>query len=149
MTKTERAHEMSDAKFKAQMRAATRRYASRRATGVVATAARYDAASGRIVVDLRNGVSFGFPPALLPELRSADAETLAGVTVDPMGVGLRWDGVDADYELAGILQATVGSAWALRELAAVGGRVRSAAKARSSRANGAKGGRPRRRVVRG
>jgi hypothetical protein len=146
MATHEKTHEMSDAKFKAQMRAATQRYARRRATGVVATAARYDAASGRIIVDLRNGVTFGFPPGLLPALRSADAETLAGVTVDPMGVGLRWDNLDADYDLAGILQATVGSAWALRELAAVGGRVRSVAKARSSRANGAKGGRPRARV---
>ncbi len=148
MAKRENAREMSDAEFRAQMRAAGARYARRRATGLIARDARYDRDSGRVVVDLQNGVTFQFPPALLPKLRDADAATLADVVVDPMGVGLRWEGLDADYDLAGVIRALVGSAWAMRDLAHVGGSVRSAAKARASRANGAKGGRPRLRATR-
>jgi hypothetical protein len=136
---------MTDTELRAQVRAATRRYARRRETGLIARAARYDVPSDRIIVDLRNGLSFHFPPASLPELRGADAETLADVAVDPMGVGLRWQRLDADYELTGLLDALFGSSWAVRALARVGGRVRSAAKTRASRKNGAKGGRPRTR----
>jgi len=138
MATREKTLQMSDATLKGQMRAASRRYARRRATGLVARAVHYDA--------LR--VTFQFPPALLPELRRADAETLADVAVDPMGVGIRWERLDADYELTGVIRTLVGPAWAMRALAAVGGSVRSARKARSSRANGAKGGRPRGRAVR-
>jgi hypothetical protein len=94
-------------------------------------------------------VTFQFPPALLPELRGADAAALADIAIDPMGVGLRWERLDVDYDLAGVIRALVGSAWAMRELARVGGSVRSAAKARASRANGSKGGRPRTRAAGG
>src|SRR5260370_20495108 len=148
MATREKTLEMSHATLKAQMRAASRRYARRRATGLVAKAVHYDAPRHRIVVDLANGVTFQFPPALLPELRRANAETLADVAVDPMGVGIRWERLDADYELTSVIRTLVGSAWAMRQLAAVGGSVRSARKARSSRANGAKGGRPRGRAAR-
>lgn len=147
MGKLSKSREINNAELRAQMRAATARYARRRATGLIARDARYDRDSRRIVVHLQNGVTFQFPPALLPELRDADPATLADIVVDPMGVGLRWARLDADYDLAGVIRALVGSAWAMRELARVGGSVRSAAKARASRANGAKGGRPRTREM--
>jgi len=148
MAKTERPSEMSDTTLKAQMRAASQRCARRRATGLVAKAVHYDAGPGRIVVELGNGVTFGFPPARLPELRRADTGALADVAIDPMGAGLRWERLDVDYEVGGLLRALFGSGWAMRQLASIGGSARSVRKARSSRANGAKGGRPRARTGR-
>jgi hypothetical protein len=135
-------HEITDAELRAQVRVAAQRYARRRATGLVARAVHYDAEAGRVVVDLRNGLSFQFAPSFLPELRGANAEILADVSIDPMGVGLRWEQLDTDYELSGLLHTLFGQSWAMRELGRVGGSIRSLAKARASRANGAKGGRP-------
>jgi len=87
---------------------------------------------GRIVVELGNGVTFGFPPARLPELRRADTGALADVAIDPMGAGLRWERLDVDYEVGGLLRALFGSGWAMRQLASIGGSARSVRKARST-----------------
>jgi hypothetical protein len=140
--------ETSDAELTKQIREATKHHGRRRAAGLVATSVRYDAPAKRVVVELLNGVSFAVPLRTLPALGGADDRLLRRVTLDPMGVGIRWPELDVDYEIGGLLRTSLGASWAMGELARAGGQVRSAAKARASRANGAKGGRPRKRAAR-
>lgn len=63
--------------------------------------------------------------------------------VSPGGTALRWDTLDVDLSVAGLLLDSVGRRQRSQELARLAGQVTSKAKARAARAIGAKGGRPR------
>jgi len=109
-----------------------------------AVAARYDRRSSRVVVSLNTGVEVAFPVRLAEGLAGASPEDLAEIAISPAGLGLHWPRLDADVYVPALLQGVFGSKnWMARELGAVGGRARSAVKAAASRANGRKGGRPR------
>ena len=106
-----------------------------------AVAARYDAKTGRVVVELTNGATFAFPPALVEGLGNAAPDALAEIEVSPTGFGLHWLRLDEDYSVPGLMNGVFGTAqW----MAGRAGRATSAAKAAAARINGAKGGRPRR-----
>jgi len=88
---------------------------------------------------------FAFPPELGQGLRGARATDLASVDASPSGLGLRWEKLDVDLLVPALLQGMFGTKAWMRELARAGGAARSEAKARASRLNGMKGGRPRKR----
>lgn len=132
----------------AQLPAARARYAREHKAGRHATSASYHRATGRIMLDLSNGFLFGFPVKSIPALADATARQLAEVEVSPGGTSLRWKELDADLSVAGLLLAAVGRSEKLSELARIAGESRTPAKAAASRANGAKGGRPRKRATR-
>jgi len=108
-----------------------------------AVAARYDVRHKRVVVELANGSWFAFPPALAQGLAGATAADLSEIDISPLGTGLHWPRLDADLTVEGLLAGAFGSRAWMRELAAKAGRVSTPAKASAARANGAKGGRPR------
>jgi hypothetical protein len=74
-----------------------------------AKSARYDRRTNRIVVELRNGASFIFPPELAEGLAGASPRDLADVLVTPSGAGLRWPSLDADLSLPNLLAGEFGS----------------------------------------
>lgn len=118
------------------------------ATEPRAVAARYDRESDRIVVILQNGWEFGFKPWLAQGLEAATPEQLAKVEILPKGVALHWEELDADLGIDELLAGRYGSRAHMARVAArftgkKGGEKTSAAKAAAARANGAKGGRPR------
>ncbi len=108
-----------------------------------ALSARFDAKSGRIVVELSNGATFAFPASLGQGLEAATEAQLAEVELNGVGFGLHWESLDVDLSIAGLLAGRFGSRAWMSELARHAGRVSSPAKAAAARANGAKGGRPR------
>ncbi len=106
-----------------------------------AAAARYDRRSGRVIVELANGCTFAFPPKLAQGLEAATEEQLSQVEILGAGSGLHWEALDADLSIPGLLAGLFGTKAYLAQQA---GRATSPAKAAAARANGAKGGRPRR-----
>ena len=120
--------------------AALARGATARQTEPRARSARYDAALDRVMVELTNGCSFAFPPLLAQGLDTATAEQLAQVEILGAGSGLHWDMLDVDLSVPGLLAGLFGTR---AYLAGRAGRATSTAKAAAARANGAKGGRPR------
>ncbi len=105
-----------------------------------AAAARYDRSSGRVVVDLENGCTFAFPPHLAQGLEAASADQLSAIEILGKGYGLHWEQLDVDLSLPGLMAGIFGTkAWMARRA----GQSTSPAKAAAARANGAKGGRPR------
>ena len=109
-----------------------------------AAAARYDRQLGRIIVELTNGCSCACPPRRAQGLETATDEQLAQVEILGIGIGLHWEALDADLSIPGLLTGLFGTRAYLAQQA---GRTTSQAKAAAARANGAKGGRPRRTSV--
>jgi hypothetical protein len=112
-----------------------------------ASSARYDRDSGRIFVELTNGCAYEFPPGLVQDLQGASEADLVNIEVDGLGFNLHWPSLDVDLFVPALVSGIFGTrAWMTRELARAAGQARSPAKAAAARANGAKGGRPRRTI---
>jgi hypothetical protein len=124
----------------AEIDAATERGRLARRHEPRARAARYDRGLGRIVVDLVNDCIFAFPPALAQGLADATDDQLAGVEILGAGYGLHWEALDVDLSIPGLLAGLFGTK---AHMARQAGLATSPAKAAAARANGAKGGRPR------
>lgn len=131
-----------------QIAAARARETRERTNGRRAVSASYDRRTGRVMVELTSGFVFGFPADAVPELVKAKPVILAAVEVSPGGSGLHWEALDVDLSVAGLLLSAVGQSDKVRELARLAGTATSPAKAAAARANGAKGGRPRKAVGR-
>jgi hypothetical protein len=120
---------------------AKRRWTAERAERPVPTTVRLDVASERIIVDFTNGASFIFPARALEGLQDATVEQLADVEL--LGeTGLHWESLDADFTISGLMSGIFGTK-TFMDAQRQGGQSRSQAKVAASRANGAKGGRPR------
>jgi len=125
----------------AQIDAAAQRGSIARLNEPRAQAARYDPQLARVIVELSNGCTFAFPPRLAQGLEAATEDQLAQVEILGAGYGLHWEALDADLSVPGLLTGLFGTkAYMARQA----GRATSPAKAAAARANGAKGGRPRR-----
>jgi hypothetical protein len=108
-----------------------------------AASARYDRRRGAIVVALTNGCSFTFPARLAQGLEQASDEQIAAFEILGEGYGLHRDELDVDLSIPGVLAGLFGTKSYMARLA---GQARSPAKAAAARANGSKGGRPRKSV---
>jgi hypothetical protein len=77
-------------------------------------------------------------------LQAATPSELANIEISPSGLGIHFPRVDADLYVPGLLSGMFGSkTFMAAELGRAGGKTRSAAKSAAARANGRRGGRPR------
>jgi hypothetical protein len=112
--------------------------------GPRAESVHYDAGRDRVIVRLTTGVEIGFAPRDAQGLQHASREDLATIELEPFGLGIHFPHLDADFYVPALLQGMLGSrSWMAAQLGAAGGRARSSAKTAASRANGKRGGRPR------
>ncbi len=105
-----------------------------------AASVRYDRQLDRMIVDLTNGCTFAFPPRVAQGLEQATPDQLADVEILGKGYGLHWEGMDVDLSIPGLMAGIFGTK---SYMARHAGQAKSPAKAAAARANGAKGGRPR------
>lgn len=102
----------------------------------------YDQTNNLIVIHLKNGAIFSFPPKLAQGLEAATPEQLADVWIPPSGSSVHWESLDADFGIPELLAGIFGTKSWMAELGRKGGRVTSSAKSAAARKNGKKGGRP-------
>jgi hypothetical protein len=112
------------------------------ATEPRAASVRFDRSSELIIISLKNGAFFSFPPTLLQGLGDASPEDLDDVWLDASGSSVHWERLDADFNIAGLVAGIFGTKAWMSHLGRKGGQTTSPAKAESSRNNGKKGGRP-------
>jgi hypothetical protein len=127
----------------AEITAALERGQIARQTEPRATSARYDRKSGRVIVELTNGCTFAFPSRMAQGLETATDDDLAAVEILGAGYGLHWEALDADLSVPGLLAGLFGTK---SHMARHAGQATSPAKAAAARANGARGGRPRKQA---
>jgi hypothetical protein len=108
--------------------------------------ARYD--PDRDLIDLKfgGGGSMAIPRKAVPGLERATPATIASVVVSPAGDALSWPALNVDIYVPGLVERVFGTRLFAAATGRRGGRRRSKAKAAASKTNGAKGGRPRKRV---
>jgi hypothetical protein len=108
-----------------------------------ALAARYDRRSERVVVELSSGLHISFSPQDAQGLEAAAPKELSTIVISPSGLGLHFPALDADLYLPSLLEGFLGSRrWMAASMGRAGGRTTSEAKAAAARANGQRGGRP-------
>lgn len=127
----------------AEIRAAQERGHVAHQTEPRAVSARYDKKNGRVIVDLTNGCTFAFPPRMAQGLETATDDELASVEILGAGYGLHWEALDADLSVPGLLAGLFGTKAYMARRA---GQATSPAKSAAARANGIKGGRPRKQA---
>lgn len=91
-----------------EIEAAMRRGAEERASMPLPQAVRFDAASGRIVVEFVNGSSFTVPARSLQGLERASDAELAEVEIQGE-TGLHWETLDADFTIKGLMAGRFGT----------------------------------------
>ena len=108
-----------------------------RRAGLLATGVTFDERARRFVLELTNGYSLGVPIATLPEVAGATVAQLRGIAL-PAEDCIEIAALDVQYSVPGLVMAM-----SAREIGRLGGKSTSARKSKASRANGKKGGRPR------
>ena len=109
--------------------------------------AQYDATRDAIDVTFRSGGSMTIPRQIVPGLGDAPASALGSIDVSAAGDALSWPSLDVDVYVPGLVELAFGTRLFARATGQRGGRRQSKAKAAAARANGAKGGRPRKRLT--
>jgi len=106
---------------------------------------RYLESSDELRLELSDGAELLVPVSQLEGLSGASPEAIRGVELTVDGLALHWDELDVHYTVPGLVRGLYGTRAWMRAIGRKGGRAASAEKQRSSRENGARGGRPRTR----
>jgi hypothetical protein len=107
----------------------------------------YEPRPDLFVLKFSDGRRHAIPRENLQGLQSATKEQLARVEILGPGTVVHWPSLDVDFYVPGLLRGVYGNSQWMAKIGRVGGSARTAAKKKAARANGLKGGRPRRKVV--
>lgn len=137
---------MTEAEFAASYEAATAKGQAVLSDETRIVAARYDRLTGRVVIDLANRMTLMIPTDTLQALAGAAPEDLEQVEL--LGTHtLDWPRLDQQVDIPDLLLGITGTRqWMAAQLGRAGGKARSAAKTAAVRANGRKGGRPKKQA---
>ena len=129
--------QLTDRQIEAQIDAASARQS--KIDAVEPRACKVTFADDRFTLYFTNGASFSFLAESIEAIATLPSEVLATVELTPSGKGLRWDEPDIDLSIQSLLLGIFGSKGWMKE---IGGKSTSEKKKAASRANGKKGGRP-------
>jgi len=128
---------------KEAFKAANRRAADRLQNAPIATDARYDRGTDRVVIALSSGIEVAFAPRQAQEIAHAKPHQLDKIEITPSGLGIHFPKLDADLYLPALLEGFLGSRrWIAAQMGRIGGKASTKAKSAAARRNGKLGGRP-------
>jgi hypothetical protein len=100
-----------------------------------------------LMVQLTNGRRLALPIEDLQGLENATAKQLQKIEIFALGTEISFPEIDVDLYVPSLIEGVYGNRRWMSELGKRGGSAKTEAKRRASRANGAKGGRPKRAVA--
>lgn len=100
-----------------------------------------------LILELSDGRRRAIPVEEIQGLEQATRAQIGQVKITGNGTGLRWPALDLDHYVPILLRDVFGTRQWMAEIGRRGGSVRSDKKKRSARANGRKGGRPKRALA--
>jgi hypothetical protein len=100
-----------------------------------------------LIVELTNGRRLALPIEDLQGLENATAKQLQKVEIFALGTEISFPEIDVDLYVPSLIEGVYGNRRWMSELGKRGGSAKTEAKQAASRANGAKGGRPRKTVA--
>ena len=106
----------------------------------------YDADRDTVNLTFRSGGSMTMPRRIIPGLDRVPRSTRGAISVSPAGDALSWRSVNVDVFVPGLVERAFGTRLFAAATGQRGGRRRSKTKAAAAKMNGAKGGRPRKRL---
>lgn len=109
--------------------------------------AQYDARRDAIELTFCGGGTMMIPREFIPGLEHASAAALATISLSPAGDAISWRSLDIDVYVPGLVERAFGTRLFAASTGQRGGRRRSKSKAETARANGSRGGRPRKPVA--
>lgn len=136
-------HTSRDRKRFARARA---RGAARARDASALLSARYNPRRDTLEFAFRGGGSMAIPRDLVPGLAGVGAAELAAPVVSPAGDGVSWPTLDIDIYVPGLVARAFGTRLFAAAAGRQGGHRRSKAKTVAAKLNGAKGGRPRKKL---
>jgi len=99
-----------------------------------------------LIVELTNGRRLPLPIEDLQGLENATARQLQNIEILALGTDISFPAIDVDFYVPALIEGVYGNRRWMSELGKRGGSAKTKAKQAASRANGAKGGRPRKVV---
>ncbi|CAN7357220.1 DUF2442 domain-containing protein [Rhizobium sp. LjRoot258] len=88
---------------------AKERWSAERAVRPISESVRYDADSGKVIIEFMNGSAFMVPVGALQGLEGGSEDDLAEVEL--LGeTGLHWERLDVDHSIAGLMSGIFGNA---------------------------------------
>lgn len=108
---------------------------------------RYDAHADRLRIGFNNGLDIGIAPGEVALLRDVPKSVLREACLSPGGTTITLEKADIDVSVLGLLRNVIPLVLAKSIVAAHSGRVRTDAKSEAARANGKKGGRPKKTAL--
>ena len=99
-----------------------------------------------LIVELTNGRRLALPIEDLQGLENATAKQLQNIEILGLGTGINFPDIDVGFYVPALIEGVYGNRRWMSELGKRGGSAKTEAKQIASRANGAKGGRPRKQV---
>jgi hypothetical protein len=100
-----------------------------------------------LILKLTDGRRHVIPREDLQGLESATKEQIERTEILGGGTGIHWPALDLDFYVPALLRGVYGNRQWMAKIGRSGGSAKSAAKKRAARANGLKGGRPRREAA--
>ena len=137
--------QISVSRFTDEMYARARKKV-KKATPLDVVGARYDRKNDMICLDLRKGVQVKLPRSQVRELARASKDDVAKIEIQPGGDGITFRRINADIYVPGLLAEELAGLFGR----AMGKKARghtSKRKAKASRENGRKGGRPKKLIA--
>jgi len=127
----------------AQLDAALARAKKLEAEEIRVKSATYEEETDVISLTLTNGATAALPRKWLQGLEAAEVSQLSQIELLGGGTALYWPELNVTHYVLGLLNNVFGTNRWMAHLGRLGGAVRSKTKAKAARANGRKGGRPR------
>jgi hypothetical protein len=106
--------------------------------------AEYEKKPDVITLHFDDGIRLSIPRMKLQGLQAAETTKLARIEILGRGTGLHWPLLNVDHYVPGLVNHVFGASRWMAELGRRGGSATTNAKASAARANGKKGGRPKR-----